>query len=218
MIDSPCPTRSRLLLPETDPLRAILVPDRVIAVRPRALSAAHSAAARIMLAHGPRLILARGTPDRLGRLLAPRMPADARILLDDALALAADYRTLAGLTEVRLRLERITTDSCRRFHVDRVGLRLLCTYVGPGTQWVPSHPADRMPHAEIDPASMRQIGTGDIAVLKGSAWPGGDGQGVLHRSPPLSHGPEAERVRLLLTIDAPDACGMMDDANPTIVT
>jgi len=41
------------------------------------------------------------------------------------------------------------------------------------------------------------VSSGDIALLKGEAWVGNEGGGLVHRSPDLSGG---ER-RLLLTLD-----------------
>ncbi len=62
--------------------------------------------------------------------------------------LYADFRRLgrrfAKLTSspiVRMRLEHVTDDCCRKFDVDAVGLRLVCTYAGPGTEWIdPARP------------------------------------------------------------------------------
>ena len=75
------------------------------------------------------------TREVLGAALPTRSKALAP-LFDDVSLLAGLYGRLVGRPAVRLRLERITEDACRRFHADHVRLRLLCTYRGPGTEWL----------------------------------------------------------------------------------
>ena len=53
--------------------------------------------------------------------------------------------------EVTLRLETTATDGCRRFHIDHTHLRLLCTYRGPGTEWLPEGQVDRVAQANGAP-------------------------------------------------------------------
>jgi hypothetical protein len=88
-----------------------------------------------------------------------------------------------------MRLEHVIDDPCRKFHVGSVGLRLLCTYAGPGTEW-------------IEPGgNIRRMTTMEVAVFKGSAFLGA-GPRVLHRSPPVSSGTFVDQSRLVLCIDA----------------
>lgn len=89
-------------------------------------------------------------------------------------------------TSVRLRLEVVDTDACRRFHSDLVTARLLTTLVGPATQWMEVQPPER----------IRQLGRGDVAIFKGRLWV--DDPSILHRSPPIEGTGD---VRLLLAID-----------------
>jgi hypothetical protein len=123
----------------------------------------------------------------LDAALAPHI-ADMPALGSDIGELARLYARLLRLTRVRIRLETVTTDACSRFHVDRVRLRLLTTYVGPGTDWldVTAAPEDR----------IRRLPEGAVALLKGSLWPGSSG--CPHRSPPIKG---TGRHRLLLSID-----------------
>lgn len=124
----------------------------------------------------------------------------AQLLMQDMLELAELYSAVSGHRNLRVRLEKITTDSCRKFHVDCVDLRLLRTYVGPGVQWT----ADQG-------HSVHEASTGSVVFLKGKHFPGWEGaEKIRHRSPPLSSRPAAERIRLLLTIDEAGACA---DAN-----
>ncbi|MBC62278.1 MAG: hypothetical protein CMP11_07460 [Zetaproteobacteria bacterium] len=78
-----------------------------------------------------------------------------------------------------------TQRSCRRYHVDNVPLRLLVTYAGLGTEWIPDDAADRLafesgaPNEEIikDPSKKQFINTWDIAIFQGGP------KGLLHRTP-----------------------------------
>jgi hypothetical protein len=115
-------------------------------------------------------------------------------LMADIARLAHVFATLAGRERVRIRLDGVTHDSCRRFHLDSVGLRLLCTYRGAGTQWTMCGPDCRAPHQA--PACA-------VALLKGSRHAPPPPVGCLHRSPPVSHLPQDRRARLLLCIDEP---------------
>ena len=127
----------------------------------------------------------------------------------DVTHLAVLYATLLEPDALGLRLHRLEQPMCPRLHVDRVGIRLLCTYAGPGTQWLEDPAADRSllgAGAEgrsdedsglIRAASrVREIPTLAVALLKGEAFPGREGAGVIHRSP-AGHAP-----RLLLSLDA----------------
>ena len=74
---------------------------------------------------------------------------------------------------------------CRRYHIDNVPLRLLVTYAGQGTEWLPDKFADKIAYKNGEPnekiikdISARQfIGEWDIAVFKGGP------EGLLHRTP-----------------------------------
>ncbi|MFW7267771.1 DUF1826 domain-containing protein [Gluconacetobacter sp. Hr-1-5] len=199
-----CPTRDRLS--DLAGCAAIREDGRFILEHPRAPAARVREAAGVYLAEGARLIQARGTVPEIRAGIAGAFTGRTVALLEDVLDLARLYGAVAGQEAVRLRLERIVTDSCRKFHVDQVGLRLLCAYVGPGVQWT----AD-------GGARIGQAETGAVVLMKGRRYANWTEEGhVLHRSPPLSGLPEAERVRLLLTVDAADACGAADDAPVTI--
>ena len=74
---------------------------------------------------------------------------------------------------------------CRRYHVDNVPRRLLVTYAGQGTEWLPDDAADRTAFAEGEPnekiitdATAKQfIGQWDVALFRGGS------DGLLHRTP-----------------------------------
>ena len=120
------------------------------------------------------------------------------------------YATLTGCPRVGARLEVLSQAMCPRFHADRVGLRLLCCYQGPGTEWLPDAAADRsrlgaaaqgLPDEQsgliLDAAAIGRAPPFSVLLLKGSQWPGARG-GAIHRSPP----PAPDQPRVLLALDA----------------
>ncbi|MBS0559907.1 MAG: DUF1826 domain-containing protein [Proteobacteria bacterium] len=110
-------------------------------------------------------------------------------LYGDFRRLARRFSALTASSVVRMRLELIIDDACRKFHKEAVGIRLLCTCAGPGTEWIDSD------------GTIRRLTTMAVALFKGTAFPGA-GPRVLHRSPPLSSGTFFRQSRLVLCIDA----------------
>ncbi|WP_339109855.1 DUF1826 domain-containing protein [Thioclava sp. GXIMD4216] len=115
-------------------------------------------------------------------------------------AFQADIEYLVGVfvdmfpvTRLNLRLDVIENDACRRFHIDRLQARMLCTYRGEATQFALAS-GTQGTATDI----MAQLGTGDVGLMRGTLWPGQEGSGVLHRSPPISG---TGQTRLLLVID-----------------
>ncbi|WP_152618489.1 DUF1826 domain-containing protein [Leisingera sp. ANG-Vp] len=89
---------------------------------------------------------------------------------------------------LHVRLEAVSTNACRRFHVDNMTARMLCTYRGAGTQLT-------QPGTEAAPLSVSQ---GSAVLLRGRCWPGEEQTVLLHRSPPIEGTGE---TRLLAVID-----------------
>lgn len=123
-------------------------------------------------------------------------PADAatftagmpRPLADDVTSLLHTAAAVGGWSRLEARLEVTRGVPCPRFHVDRVHTRLLCTYRGRATQFMPDETPEAQPH---------DLACGDVAILKGSLHPDGT-RPISHRSPPANpDGP----ARLLLVID-----------------
>lgn len=138
-------------------------------------------------------------PDRLAEQLPGPVPTD---LMLDLVNLVAGFLMLdGGGSRARVRLEALVHDGCRKWHADAVGLRMLCTYCGAGTQWLPINggaAAARALNGATPSCGTGQLPTGAIAVLKGERYPNNEGNGCIHRSPPAGPGP---RARLLLCID-----------------
>jgi hypothetical protein len=121
------------------------------------------------------------------------------MLAGDMACLIDKFAELAGTGLVDVRVERITTDACWRFHRDCVDLRLLVTYRGPGTQWIDScHAEEALALQERYDGPLRQAVLGSVSLFKGCC--ASDGEGVVHRSPPI-HG--TGKVRLLMCLNKP---------------
>lgn len=118
-------------------------------------------------------------------------------MIGDIQRLAAQFLELTPAPFLRVRLSVVTTNMCRKFHIDAVVARLICTYRGTGTQYGVA--AD-----EGDPDRIYTVPTGAPTVLRGSLWPGGGDSNVLHRSPPIEGAGETRLVLVLDPILNPD--------------
>jgi hypothetical protein len=122
---------------------------------------------------------------------------------------------LAGLPRYHAAFSQVTGDKCRKFHMDYVKLRLLVTYAGPGTEIAPEAIVNRgaleaPAHCYIEaneailnnPSGVLRAQTGDVVLLKGDRWPGNEGRGAVHRSPPVSEQKLRRRVLTLTCFGA----------------
>ena len=107
---------------------------------------------------------------------------------------------LLDCPEVGLRCTQVEHAMCPRLHVDRVPLRLLCTYEGPGTEWLEDQGVARndLSNPDIAKGACQRAATGDVVLLKGALWQDNEGFGAIHRSPALD--PDEGR-RTLVTMD-----------------
>ena len=125
-------------------------------------------------------------------------------LFEDMSDLLSLFEKTSRASSFRLLLTTVSTNMCRRFHTDVNDLRLLCTYMGPGTLWLLDEAINHKAfqaggdNQEIvtDEALIQQVGTGDVVILKGALYP--DANPILHRSPAIE---ENRDQRLLLRID-----------------
>lgn len=116
---------------------------------------------------------------------------ERKMLVDDASALAAIFNAIVPTSYLRLRFDVITTNACRKFHVDVVTARLVCTYRGSGTQYGVSIDGE-------EPKRVSTVPAGSAMLLRGKLWPEEPRSGLLHRSPPIEGTGE---TRLLLVLD-----------------
>jgi hypothetical protein len=133
-----------------------------------------------------------------------------KILGNDIMQLVDIFCHIFGLKHARLRLTTLDHAMCPRFHVDRIPCRLITTYQGVATEWLPNMLADR---SKLGPgnqgqsdersglfdsvAGIQKLNRGDVALLKGETWEKNLGSGLIHRSPQLPR----DSKRLLLTLD-----------------
>ena len=110
----------------------------------------------------------------------------------DIVTLSDRFADLMGAAYLRLRLSAVTTNACRKFHIDAVTARLVCTYRGTGTQYGISIDG-------ADPSRVFTVQTGAPILLKGTLWPDQPASGLLHRSPPIEGTGES---RLVLVLDS----------------
>ncbi|MCY6379939.1 DUF1826 domain-containing protein [Hoeflea prorocentri] len=117
---------------------------------------------------------------------------EQKMLAGDVGALALIYGDVMKTDYVQIRLDVSDGAMCPKFHLDNVPARLLCTYRGPGTEYVPEI------HRQ-EPERIRTMNTGSVGLFRGATWASGERSSLLHRSPGAQ---AASGPRLLLVIDA----------------
>lgn len=117
---------------------------------------------------------------------------ERQTLASDVGALALIFGKVMNTGHVRIRLDVLDKVMCPKFHLDNVPARLLCTYRGTGTEYVPDvHLTDNK--------RIRTMRTGAAGLFRGATWASEEQTGLLHRSPAVESG---AGPRLLLVIDA----------------
>jgi len=130
------------------------------------------------------------------------------------IALLVDmFCTLFEINNVGIRLTLLEQAMCPKFHVDRIPCRLVTTFAGVGTEWLPHDKVDRSKLGAgslgkpdetsgimQDKHDIQYMTAGDVALLKGEGWYNNENAGAVHRSPALTNNDR----RLLLTLDFMD--------------
>jgi len=131
--------------------------------------------------------------------------------LEDVELLTSAFCELFGLKQAGLRMRTLKNAMCPRFHVDRVPARMICSYGGIGTEWLPEYALDRqklgmgssgLPDEHsgliLDKTAIRWMPAYAVGLMKGENWEGNEGHGLVHRSPtPTAVQPR----RLVMTLD-----------------
>jgi len=134
---------------------------------------------------------------------ASAIPAgEVELMAHEVLAACDALTALLGCEAVGVRVSTLRRPMCPRFHVDRIPCRMLITFDGPATEWIPAHEVDQALLADRGTdavpvksgGSIRQVDTGSWSLLKGGAW-ADQFNGVVHRSP------REERDRLFVSLD-----------------
>lgn len=133
-------------------------------------------------------------------------------LTTDVRNLLTRFTDFTSSNHLRVSFGAVRTDQCRKFHVDSIRYRLLTTYMGPGTEWLPDDAVRREalgrasihledPNKAIvrDPAAVRRAVAGEVIVMKGARHP--NQRGAVHRSPPIECGAKVRVVLVATTVD-----------------
>jgi len=184
---------------QPDPELQAWVADVASALRPEPLTLLPLAISE----HGP-----YDTRPLVARL--PEHPARERLRADIDWITRVLVRALDDRPWLAASLERVCDAKCQKLHADHVRARLVTTYLGPATQWLPEDavdrrgvtataccPVDHNARIMLRPGALQSARAGDLVLMKGERWPGNAGHGAVHRSPPLA--PGEARVVLTLT-------------------
>ena len=117
--------------------------------------------------------------------------AERTMLIDDVAALSTIFAEIMVAPYLRLRLDVITTNACRKFHVDALTARLICTYRGSGTQYGIARDGQ-------DPVEIFDVPPSAPMIMRGTLWPNAPQSDLVHRSPPIEGTGE---TRLVLVLD-----------------
>ena len=124
--------------------------------------------------------------------------------INDIVRISEQFFQRSSTNTMSVKLEVINTDMCRLFHVDHYRQRLLCTYRGPGTQWLDHCNVNRNGlgkgcNSKIvkDQNKIKRAQAFEVLIIEGSKNDRG-APGVVHRSPPIEHN---GLTRVLLKID-----------------
>ena len=147
--------------------------------------------------------------------LVDKIGADKKLIpfYEDIQYLTKLFCELFDIRDAWLRIDAIDKPMCPRFHADHLKCRLVTTYYGPGTQWLPNSLVNRnkLGHGNNGLADdisglfskksdIENLDVGDIGLLKGEAWVNNEGLGLVHRSPHT----DSIYKRLYVTIDFGD--------------
>jgi cytochrome P450 len=131
-------------------------------------------------------------------------------LSSDVRMLLTHFARFTRARRLRVWLGAVQSDQCRKFHVDYVRYRLVTTYLGPGTEWVPDHavcrdalqdsrecPLEANRAIVPDPSAVRRAVAGEVLLMKGARH--AQQRGAVHRSPPIEG---TGAVRVLLSVSS----------------
>lgn len=132
--------------------------------------------------------------------------AGRELFTADVVRLAGLLASTAGSRRVKVRVEHDPGATCPVFHQDNNVVRLLCTYAGPGTEWLPEACLDRSQlglQGRTPDGANRAIAVGEpmrsqpgeVLIVKGARYGAGH-RSLVHKSPPPALGD-----RLFVSID-----------------
>jgi hypothetical protein len=132
-------------------------------------------------------------------------PLQREIICGEIGLLLSLMLSLSSERSVQMVFNHIDTDHCRLFHADHNHLRLVCTFVGKGTEFLLNEDVNRAGlgtgtnAGHIPGRPIQRLNSYDVAIMKGNLFPGNADRGLVHRSPPIT---AEDTGRIFLAIDA----------------
>jgi len=129
------------------------------------------------------------------------------LLKEDIKKLLLQFSKICNNPSMKIFFGIVDTDMCRRFHVDMYELRMLCTYLGQGTQWLQN---DNINYDSLNnygdnegivlnEKDIKQLNASDVAIIKGALYPNSTVGGLAHRSPRIEN---LNQKRIILRVDS----------------
>lgn len=152
----------------------------------------------------------QGQEERLEQLgvQLPNVPelAGKELLVQDMIELTKLFFSIYPVPKADVSLAFINYNMCRLFHTDKIAIRLLTTYFGKATEWLPNSNANRSALGKgcnsnivIEDNNIQRMQEFEVGLLKGDAHPKNPGSGIVHRSPTVEG--TLEPFRVLFKID-----------------
>jgi hypothetical protein len=148
------------------------------------------------------LAIELGEIESLGQQVTEPLP---RQILSEMSEIISKFASVSGAQRLKIQFIRVIDSSCPLFHIDRVGLRLLCTFVGPGTEWLDDAHVRRKflgkggnQKITKPQAIVYSLQPFQVCLLKGEPGLNQRGRGIVHRSP---HVPEGRWFMRVDTVD-----------------
>ena len=170
-----------------------------------------------------------------GAQVEPAGARDAVAALErDICAVVSAFCAATGSASAVVAVSLLRRTLCSKYHVDHVPLRVMCTYLGSGTEVLSeraslaiSLASDRLGRGAGDVAKAlvgsvadefaekkktyalkKQARECELVLLKGEKWPGNAGRAIVHRSPSVDGC--CGEWRLCLKVDAPEHVNEVD--------
>ena len=181
-------TTSWLRVTEVADLAEIYKPDVQVCSWQRSIDPLITAYLSDLSYHGKLQLIETLEPNTHATLDALPVGAGREQLLADLALLTDIFCDLLGCPAVGLRGARIDHAMCPKWHIDRVPIRLLCTYDGPGTEWLDDQSVPRSSLPTLADGTCQRATLGEVVLLKGALWQDNEGRGAIHRSPAIKAG------------------------------
>ena len=132
--------------------------------------------------------------------------SEAGTLYLDVVQNLTEFFRLSDAQEIGVQLEAIRSDMCALFHYDLLSLRLVCTYQGPGTEWLLNEHVNRSGLLKGNNdlvlkagALVRSLPLHYVGLMKGEKYHSEAGRSLIHRSPTIN-GTGIERLFLRMDV------------------